>query len=269
MFTTEKLYVGQEFKSIQALSLFISGSKIPPGNQYTNTINKMKQHFSWKTVPHSRRIIITEIFEQPKITISKSKYTSQILSNMTLLDPNQFYTKSELFPILGFTNESFIKTDQYLVNINKLKITVRKYDFIHSQINTIISQMLYNIFNKLEECDYAVLKKSYRYTYKKDADPIPVPDNFLNELMPELLATYGFKNEWHAFNSIHNNEFKNELEKELDHYNIKSFQKTYSVKFINVPINLPKPSVTALQQLIAEKLQKHIDDYNVIRTLIL
>ena len=268
MFLIKKLYVGQEFKSIQALSLFLTGAKIPPGNQYTNTINKFKKHFSWENIPHTRKIIITEIYDQPKVTISKSKYTSQIISNMTLLNPDQYYTKQELYPLLGFTNESFVKLDQYTVNINKLHYSISKYDSVHNTINMVISQMFYTIINKLNAADYVEIKKSYRYYYKTNSEEIIPPEDFLNDLIPELLASYGYKNEYTAFRYGSEN-FRNDLKKELEVYNIKSYQRTYSIKFLNVPINLPEPSPTALQHLIAEKLKHYVDDPEVINTLIL
>lgn len=265
MFLIEKLYVGQEFKSIQALSLFLTGAKIPPGNQYTNTINKFKRHFSWENIPHTRKIIITEIYDQPKVTLRKSKYTMQFISNLFSLQEGT-YTKYELYVLLGLTDPRFTLIKYYTQNINTLKYSLKQYNYIHKQLDNILSIFFYQMIERIEKLDFIQVNKTYRYEFIDQ--PIEVPEDLIDNLNAELLKSYDTDNLWEIYHSSKKDEFKDQIKEKLKPYGISNYCRAYNFKFINRPTNLLAPDLFKMNQLILHKLKNESEFHHAIDYLI-
>lgn len=66
MIDTTKILPGQEFKNMQELSVALTGQKMPAGKGYVLQQEKFKLYFSWKKITGTHKLIIDEIYKEPK-----------------------------------------------------------------------------------------------------------------------------------------------------------------------------------------------------------
>lgn len=72
MIDTTKILPGQEFKNMQELSVALTGQKMPAGKGYVLQQEKFKLYFSWKKITGTHKLIIDEIYKEPKTNNHKN-----------------------------------------------------------------------------------------------------------------------------------------------------------------------------------------------------
>ena len=114
MIDTTKILPGQEFKNMQELSVALTGQKMPAGKGYVLQQEKFKLYFSWKKITGTHKLIIDEIYKEPKTKPKRKqkeycphgKYNSAIYANLQHLELNKKYSVTDLYELLGFTSDS-------------------------------------------------------------------------------------------------------------------------------------------------------------------
>lgn len=248
---TNKVKVGQEFKSMQELSLALTGEKLPRGSAYNIRVNLFKRYLSWVPIPGSYKIVVSEIYPEPKPKQSKSLYSPQILSNLLALDQSKDYTLYDLFLSLGFVNERFTKSKFYAKNINELKIPFSKYNSLHSEITISLKTMLFQFFNTMSSKSVLTFTTNYIY----DKEPIEKPP--IEEIKASALKESSYDSEWAVLHSKEKDKYQKQIKEALFLYGVNSYYKSYSFKITNTPVELPAPDINRMNELILQKLKKH------------
>ena len=248
---TNKVKVGQEFKSMQELSLALTGEKLPRGSAYNIRVNLFKRYLSWVPIPGSYKVVVSEIYPQPKPKQSKSLYSPQILSNLLALDQSKDYTLYDLFLSLGFVNERFTKSKFYAKNINELKIPFSKYNSLHSEITISLKTMLFQFFNTMSSKSVLTFTTNYIY----DKEPIEKPP--IEEIKASALKESSYDSEWAVLHSKEKDKYQKQIKEALFLYGVNSYYKSYSFKITNTPVELPAPDINRMNELILQKLKKH------------
>lgn len=248
---TNKVKVGQEFKSMQELSLALTGEKLPRGSAYNTRVNLFKRYLSWVPIPGSYKVVVSEIYPEPKPKQSKSLYSPQILSNLLALDQSKDYTLYDLFLSLGFVNERFTKSKFYAKNINELKIPFVKYNSLHSEITISLKTMLFQFFNTMSSKSVLTFTTNYIY----DKEPIEEPP--IEEIKASALKESSYDSEWAVLHSKEKDKYQKQIKEALFLYGVNSYYKSYSFKITNTPVELPAPDINRMNELILQKLKKH------------
>lgn len=253
---TSKLTIGQEFKNLQELSLYLTGKKIPSGKARTLMINKMKQYFSYETITGTHKIVIKEIYPEQKVTLNKNaKYLSQVLINLSTLDLSKSYTKYELYELLGITNERFTNRKYYVSNINSFKLSVKEYDKIHRDIDLLLSNMLNKVLNNISDKGFASVSNEYEF----DISNTKIP---MEDIISKALAAVSCQSEWIALHSSKRQVYNDTILKSLAPYGVTKYHKVYKFSNIHLPYGLPENSKEAMNALVVQKLKKHFLSQN-------
>lgn len=251
---TTNIKVGQEFKSLQELSLKLTGEKIPKGSGYSSRINLLKRYVSWHSIPGSYKVIVSEIYPEPKPKQNKSLYAPQMLSNLISLDLTQDYTLYDLFLSLGFVNERFTKSKFYAKNINELKIPFSTYNLIHSEITSTLKSMVFRFLSNMSS--KSILTYSTNYTYDKE----PTQTVPIEEIKLTALHETSYDSEWSVLHSKEKNIYQEKIKEKLSSYGVENYYKSYSFKINNLPLDLIPADKNKMNTLIVQKLKKHYKD---------
>lgn len=189
------LTIGQEFKNLQELSLFVLNEKLPPGQGRTNRINYMKEYFSWDKVPNSQKIIISEIYPQRRKKLPKTaKYAPLIFDILSSLSGEISMSNTDLICALGIFNDNF-DPKKKAANINKLGVNFTVFNIINSDIYTKINNIISRSLNQLENYNYIKREETYDIKYKTPLTPHVTEDvitGIYMETQKELLCNNYF-----------------------------------------------------------------------------
>lgn len=162
---TSSLSVGQEFKNLQQLSLTVLGEKLPPGKGRTNRVKKMQHYFSWRTVPNSQKIIITEIYTSKRKPISgKSIYAPLLYKELESYHGELVFTKSEMIRKFKIFNENF-DAKNFVNTSNTLKIKYKMLKLVQSDIYGQLSKIIEKALQQLEEHGYISIERTKKIYY--------------------------------------------------------------------------------------------------------
>lgn len=254
---TSIIATGQEFKNLQELSTTLTGERIPKGSGYAPRVNLLQKYISWEPIEGTRKVIITEIYDTPKILSVRGTYTPQLLSNLYTLELGKKYTIYDLYLLLGITSERFVKPKFFVENMNNAKLSAPAYSVLHAQIELILTQMIYRILCKQSNNKHFSYYSTYVYEFKEGFPVIDIPDEYLDDVKSQALLETNYDSEWSALHSRDSKRYKKFIMDHLAPFNVKKYKRAYIFTEFNPPMYLPAPSNQALNDLVVQKLKLH------------
>ena len=272
MIDTTKILPGQEFKNMQELSVALTGQKMPAGKGYVLQQEKFKLYFSWKKITGTHKLIIDEIYKEPKTKPKRKqkeycphgKYNSAIYANLQHLELNKKYSVTDLYELLGFTSDRFTRPKYFLDCVNATELSLSSYRYFHKKINCIIAQILYINLRKFEEKGCISYHMDYAYTFKEGHKPVDIPIDYMEDVKAQALAQTSYKDEWSVLHSSDSQKYTQYILDKLSIYGIKKYTKCYVFTSIKPFNNLPEPSLSEMNALTIEKLYKFSNKFDQV-----
>ena len=272
MIDTTKILPGQEFKNMQELSVALTGQKMPAGKGYVLQQEKFKLYFSWKKITGTHKLIIDEIYKEPKTKPKRKqkeycphgKYNSAIYANLQHLELNKKYSVTDLYELLGFTSDRFTRPKYFLDCVNATELSLSSYRYFHKKINCIIAQILYINLRKFEEKGCISYHMDYAYTFKEGHKPVDIPIDYMEDVKAQALAQTSYKDEWSVLHSSDSQKYTQYILDKLSIYGIKKYTKCYVFTSIKPFNNLPEPSLSEMNDLTIEKLYKFSNKFDQV-----
>lgn len=274
MIDTTKIFPGQQFKNMQELSVQLTGEKMPAGNRYVVRVNEMKKYFSWEKIPGSTKVIITEIFPEPKKRKKREvvpkeyypqgKYNSMIYSNLSTLKLNHKYSISELFEELGMTSYKFAQPKYYLECVNKTKLSLSTYKYFYNKINALLNRTLYTTLYNFKKRGCISYHIEYRYSFKAGYKEVDIPVEAMEAIKEQALEQTSYDNEWSVLHSSEAQSYKEFILDSLSIYGVKKYTKCYVFTSIKHFDKLPRPSLSEMNSLTVNKLYKFSNKFDSI-----
>ena len=263
MIDTTKILPGQEFKNMQELSVALTGQKMPAGKGYVLQQEKFKLYFSWKKITGTHKLIIDEIYKEPKTKPKRKqkeycphgKYNSAIYANLQHLELNKKYSVTDLYELLGFTSDRFTRPKYFLDCVNATELSLSSYRYFHKKINCIIAQILYINLRKFEEKGCISYHMDYAYTFKEGHKPVDIPIDYMEDVKAQALAQTSYKDEWSILHSSKAKEYTDFILKKLEPLGVKRYTKCYVFTEIKQFNTLPLSDPHTLNNLIIQKLK--------------
>lgn len=163
------LQVGQEYKSLQELSLVVLGEKLPSGKGRRNRIKKMQQFFSWDKKPGSHKVVITEVFNQRRKPLDpRSKYAPLIYEALFNYPKELVFTKTELLHVLNIVNDKF-NSKEFITAANTLKIKYKPLKIIITDMYTQLNNIVMRALKQLESSGYINIEETKKIIYKTNS----------------------------------------------------------------------------------------------------
>lgn len=266
MIDTTKIFPGQQFKNMQELSVHLTGEKMPAGNRYVVRVNEMKKYFSWEKIPGSTKVIITEVFSEPKKRERKKregaskeyypqgKYNSMIYSNLSTLKLDHKYSVSELFEDLGMTSCKFTQPKYYLECVNKTDLSLSAYKYFYNEINSLLNRTLYTVLYNFKKRECISYHMEYRYDFRKGYKEVDIPIEAMEAIKEQALEQTSYDNEWAVLHSPEAQKYKSFILDCLSVYGVKKYTKCYVFTSIKHFDKLPKPSLSEMNSLTIDKI---------------
>lgn len=276
MIDTTKILPGQEFKNMQELSVALTGQKMPAGKGYVLQQEKFKLYFSWKKIEGSHKLIIEEIYKEPKTKpktkrkqkeyCPHGKYNAAIYANLQHLELNKKYSVTDLYELLGFTSDRFTKPKYFLDCVNETGLSLSSYRYFHKKINCIIAQILYINLRKFEEKDCISYHMDYAYTFREGHKPVDIPVDYMEDIKAQALSQTSYKDEWSVLHSSKAKEYTDFILKSLEPLGVKRYTKCYIFTEIKQFDALPQPDSRLLNNLIIQKLKNASSKYDALNS---
>lgn len=254
---TSSLSIGKEFKNLQELSLCVLGEKLPSGKGRTLRVEQMKQYFSWKKIPNSQKIIITEIYQNKTKKLNKrSKYAPLVFDILSSYPGELCFTKTELLKVLGIVNDNF-DTKKIVQNTNKLKLNYKVFKIIHTDIYTFLNQKISRALNQLQNAGYISYRKVYIAIYK-DSSESEISNEIIENIYNDAKAEIHCNNYFDIIKSNLVPKYQSICDSKLSELGIKRIQNKISIQLLVKSEN--RPNKIELRSICKQSLLKHFHD---------
>lgn len=251
---TSSLSIGKEFKNLQELSLCVLGEKLPSGKGRTLRVEQMKQYFSWKKIPNSQKIIITEIYQNKTKKLNKrSKYAPLVFDILSSYPGELCFTKTELLKVLGIVNDNF-DTKKIVQNTNKLKLNYKVFKIIHTDIYTLLTNIVMRSLKQLMSCGYISYKEIKDIEYLNEAQA-KVLEEDINRIYKDTQLELNCDNYFEIIKNGLLQEYINTCSKKLLELGVKKVHKTYQINVLKKSEN--KPDKELLRLICKDFLLSH------------
>ena len=262
---TSNLIIGQEFKNLQELSLFVLNEKLPPGQGRTNRINYMKEYFSWNKVPNSQKIIISEIYPQRRKKLPKTaKYAPLIFDILSSLPGEISMSNTDLICALGIFNDNF-DPKKKAENINKLGVNFTVFNIINSDIYTKVSSIISTSLSQLEKYNYLVKEEVYDVIYKTPNTP-KIDKEIIDGVYRETQEEFSCNNDFEIKKKGKVREYHIRCSSKLSYLGISKVTKRKRIRLLVKSDNAPDKN--ALRELIVESLLKGFQNNPIAKKIV-
>lgn len=238
------LSVGQKFKNLQQLSLTVLGEKLPPGKGRENRIKKMQHYFSWRTVPNSQKIIITEIYSSKRKPLSpKSIYAPLLYKELASYPGELIFTKTEMLLKLGIVNKNFDEKN-FVNTANALKIKYKNLRIIHTDIYTRLNDIVLKALSQLEEHNYISIEKSKEICYMNSSSR-KVTKEEVDQIYKEQQILLSCNNYFEVIKKNLVNQYTSMCKAELSKIGINRVKNIYKISILRPMESTPTETTLA------------------------
>lgn len=267
---TSRLSEGMEVKNYRALCELL-GEERKTGNAKKAQMKEWERHFSIQKVEGSQKMVITEIYEQPKEKDDKRLDGIYVKSiEMILLYElaqckgyTAYFTKNQLWHLLGMVNKNYRKlTTSELKSIDYC-ITDFEINHFYNRVNARLTTILRTALESLSR--RWIIDKSEEYMIvdiqgnRRKAEDIDIKN--INTLKYRVAKTFGCKEEYEIFQKMKTAEYYKLLNYYYNYYfNWKYVYKRYKLIFNREIVVEEIPRVE-------KELQRELLNYNIVNAL--